>query len=288
MLLTIFTPTFNRAVKLQKLYNSLKSQATEEFEWLIIDDGSTDETESVVGGFIQDKSVAIRYFRQENGGKHRAYNKALELSRGKYFFCVDSDDWLADGAVRDLVDACKESGKEYFIVAYKEDEQGNLLSSRFPNVSDCTLRELSDKYRCGGEYSLIFPIESARRFPFPTFDGEGFITESVVYDRIGAVVRAKLLPKVVTVCEYQENGLTNNLNRIMKENPAGYCLYFMQRIDVAPSFKERVATAGKYNCFCGFAGEKKSAYTGRHKLLVLLTRPLGRIFRRYYIKKRGF
>lgn len=289
MRLTIFTPTYNRADKLDRLYQSLRRQSCLGFEWLIVDDGSTDGTGAVVSAFQSGaEDFPIRYFRQENGGKHRAYNKALEKAEGDYFFCVDSDDWLAEDAVEHILNACEGLNDRLFIAAYKQDEQGKRLSTEFPGIRECTLRELSDKYRCGGEYSLIFPTALARSFPFPVFDGEKFMGEAVVYDRIGAVADVRLLPQVITVCEYQEDGLSNNLNRIMQRNPAGYCLYFMQRIDLAPSLKERIITAGKYHCFCSFAGEQQSEYTGKYKLLVKLTKPLGALFRVYYVRKRGF
>ncbi len=289
MRLTIFTPTYNRADKLDRLYQSLLRQSCPAFEWLIVDDGSTDGTEAVVSVFQSGAAAfPIRYVRQENGGKHRAYNRALELAEGDCFFCVDSDDWLAEDAVEHLLEACESLNERLFIAAYKQDEQGKRLSTEFPGIRECTLRELSDKYRCGGEYSLIFPIGLARKFPFPVFDGEKFMGEAVIYDRIGMVADVRLLPQVLTVCEYQEDGLSNNLNRIMQRNPAGYCLYFMQRIDLAPSLKERIITAGKYHCFCSFAGEKQSEYTGKYRRLVRLTRPLGALFRVYYVRKRGF
>lgn len=289
MKLTIFTPAYNRASTLDRLFRSLVRQSVRDFEWLVIDDGSSDGTEAAVSAFMEEKpAFPIRYVRQENGGKHRAYNRALSLSEGEWFFCVDSDDCLADDAVENILPACEGLGGRRFLVAYKQDRQGRLLSAEFPSVRDCTLRELSDKWRCTGEFSLIFPTSLARKFPFPEFDGEKFVTESVVYDRIGEVASVRLLPRAVTVCEYQEDGLSGDPRSLMKKNPAGYCLYFMQRIDLAPSLRERIVTAGKYHCFGIFAGEKKSRYAGRHRLSVMLARPLGLLFRAYYVKKGGF
>ncbi len=289
MRLTIFTPTYNRADKLDRLYQSLLRQSCHAFEWLIIDDGSSDDTEGAVTAFQSSaQAFPIRYIKQENGGKHRAYNKALELAKGAYFFCVDSDDWLANNAVEHLLKACEGLNEKLFIAAYKQDEQGKRLSTEFPKIQECTLCELSAKYQCSGEYSLIFPTDLARKFPFPVFDGEKFITESVIYDRLSAVADVRLLPQVITICEYQEDGLSNNLNLVMKKNPAGYCLYFMQRIDIATSLRDRIITVGKYHCFCMFAREQRSKYIGNHRWLVRLTRPLGVLFRIYYVRKRGF
>ena len=288
MRITIFTPTYNRADKLQRVYESLIRQKSYDFEWLIIDDGSTDDTESTVIPYLQEKRFQVRYYRQKNGGKHRAYNLALQLAQGDWFLCVDSDDWLADNAVEQIVTCIGKLTDHQYIVAYKSDETGKQLSDDFPTIGNCTLKELSQHYRCNGEFSLVFPIVLAREFTFPTFKKERFITEAVIYDRIDREKSAILLPEIITICEYQEEGLSNNLNHIMKENPAGYCLYFMQRIDYQDSFFKRFITAGKYQCFCRFAKEQKSLYTGKFLITVALARPLGIVFLLYYKMMRGF
>lgn len=288
MKLTIFTPTHNRADKLNRVYKSLRGQYSFDFEWLIIDDGSTDDTETLVQSFLSEKYFFVRYYRQENGGKHRAYNRALKMAQGDWFFCLDSDDWLAKDAIEQIMTYINKEDKRRFIVAYKMDEKGMQLSDNFPCIHSCKLKELDQKYHCNGEYSMIFPIELARKFPFPLFEGERFVTESVVYDRLGAASDVTLLPRVLTVCEYQEDGLSNNLNQIMKNNPAGYCLYFMQRIDYYETFLQRFITAGKYQCFCRFAGKQKSKYIGKHPVMVTLAKPLGLLFLLYYKILRGF
>lgn len=288
MMLTIFTPTYNRADKLERIFISLCKQNCLDFEWLIIDDGSTDHTQDVVKSFMKAAPFSIRYCFQNNGGKHRAYNRALMLARGEFLFCVDSDDWLPEHAVRYIEAASKDLISKQYIVAYKLDEKGRQLSGEFPDAPVTSIRELDEKYRCNGEFSLVFPMGLARQYPFPEFDGERFITESVVYDRIDLAAQPKLLPKTLTICEYQSEGLTNNLNKIMKNNPAGYCLFFVQRIDIQSSFVKRVICAGKYQCFCLFAGNKKTTYNGRHRFLVTLSTPVGWAFACYYKWRRGF
>lgn len=287
-MLTIFTPTFNRAKKLKRVYDSLLSQSDENFEWLIIDDGSTDNTEDVVQSFLNEKRFSVRYVKQQNGGKHRAYNRALELARGDWFFCVDSDDWLADGAIGNILDfVCNREDK--LIFAYKKNEKGTLLSDEFPeNVAQISLQKLNDDCHCNGEFSIIFRTDFARKFPFPVFEGENFITEAVVYDRMTSVEKVSLLSQVLTICEYQEDGLSNNLNGVMKDNPAGYCLYFMQRIDIRKTMLQRFIAAGKYQCFCRFSGKQRSKYIGNHQAMVTLAKPLGLLFILYYKFLRGF
>ena len=131
MILTIFTPTYNRQDKLSRVYESLRCQNSALFEWLIVDDGSEDSTEKLVDSFIKEKKIPIKYIKQNNGGKHVAYNTALNYAEGEYFFCVDSDDWIED----DFIDKFNEeilsmAGDGY--IAYKIDSYGKLLSDEFP------------------------------------------------------------------------------------------------------------------------------------------------------------
>ena len=286
-MLTIFTPTFNRATKLRRVYENLLSQSDENFEWLIVDDGSTDDTNVIVKEFSTNK-FPIRYYKKENGGKHTAYNCALKLANGEFILCVDSDDWLSENAVR-MISQTLSKENANILMSYKSDQNGKLLSNPFPtSVNRAGILELSHFYQCTGEFSLIFRTEYARNFPFPVFKGERFITESVVYDRMFVSEKAVLLPEVITVCEYQNDGLTNNLNEIMKKNPAGYCLYFMQRIDVEYDIRKRISAIGKYHCFYIMSKENKIRYGGKHKILVHLFSPLGWIVYYYYKWVRGF
>lgn len=286
-MLTIFTPTFNRATKLKRVYDSLLSQSDESFEWLIVDDGSTDDTNAIVKEFSTNK-FPIRYYKKENGGKHTAYNCALKLANGEFILCVDSDDWLSENAVR-MISQTLSKENANILMSYKSDQKGKLLSNPFPtSVNRAGILELSHFYQCTGEFSLIFRTEYARNYPFPVFKGERFITESVVYDRMFASEKAVLLPAVITICEYQQDGLSNNLNRIMRANPAGYCLYFMQRIDIQKTMLQRIITAGKYQCFCQFSGKQRSEYIGNHPVMVTLAKPLGLLFLLYYKIFRGF
>ena len=281
MKLTVFTPLYNRADKLYRIYDSLLKQTDYDFEWLIIDDGSQDNAREVVDALKQQAALfSIRYIYQENGGKHMAYNAALELAEGEYFFCLDSDDWLAENAINNIMERI--TGDENIIVSYKTNEKGDLLSDKFPEgVLNSSFSDLYYKYKCFGEFSIIFRTSLARQFPFPEFKGELFIGELVIYDRMREF-QTVLLPKIITVCEYQSDGLTANINNTMKNNPAGYCLYFMQRIDMEKSFKKRLSAAGKYNCFRIFAKTQKTKYVGNHKVLVMVTKPLGLTFWLYY------
>lgn len=283
--ITVFTPTYNRKKTLRRLYESLCRQTSFDFEWLIVDDGSTEGTEAVVDSFSS-TDFPIRYFKKENGGKHTAYNLALQQAQGTYFFCVDSDDYLTPDAIELL---CGAVSFDCGLCAYKAAADGRQLSSEFPaGAVETTAFALYDKLGCHGEYAFVYPLHIARQVPFPVFEGERFMTESVAYDQLDKLCNVQLFPRVVTICEYQPYGLSARANRLMQENPAGYCLYFMQRIDLVSSFSERLLMAGKYQCFGILAHGNRTQYCGKYRLLTAACYPVGFVFLAYYKMFRGF
>ncbi len=287
-MLTVFTPAYNRENMLPRLYHSLCQQTCKDFEWLIIDDGSADDTNQVVQSFIHENKIHIRYYKKENGGKHTAHNLALEQAAGEWFLCVDSDDLLAADAVAKLTAKIVQLNGETGVIAYKQDLNGKLLSDAFPKEVQATqMYRLATEYGCRGEFSLAFSTDFARQYPFPVFAGERFVTECVVYDRMDQKGQFALLPEVITVCEYQPDGYSSNFSKLMKQNPSGFCLYFLQRIDLQTSWLQRIVTAGKYRCFRWICGRKELKYDGKHKALVALAVIPGAFFRIYYKLFRG-
>ena len=175
--ITVFTPTYNRKDTLQRLYRSLCAQTVFDFEWLIVDDGSTDGTEAAAGSFSSAR-FPVRYIKKENGGKHTAYNLALQQATGTYFLCVDSDDLLVPDAMEALREA---ASPECGICAYKSAADGKSLSTEFPpEIKETTFFGLYSELHCRGEYTFLYPLQIARKAPFPVFPGEALVTESVV------------------------------------------------------------------------------------------------------------
>lgn len=283
MKLTIFTPAYNRAEKLTRLYRSLQYQTCRDFEWLLVDDGSTDRTPELAREFVREQDFPVRYVRKENGGKHTAHNLALKEARGEWFLCVDSDDYLADGAVAALLAFLHERDLPEGVVAYKTDIRGSRLSGAFPEEPDrVKLHSLAMDYGCAGEFTLVFRTAFAKEYPFPVFPGERFVTESVIYDRMDREGWFALLRSVITICEYQADGYSSNFAKLMKSNPNGFCLYFLQRIDLQRRFLPRLVCAGKYWCFRSISGNRELEYEGPHRITVTLGRILGPVFRLYY------
>lgn len=290
MLITVFTPSYNRAHLLPRLYESLLQQSSHNFEWLIVDDGSEDQTQSVVEAMQKEQKIPIRFLKKENGGKHTAHNAALQIAAGEWFLCVDSDDSMPKDAIRQLEALILRAQKQdCAILGCKAALDGSVLCKP---VED-TLPHLSfyshPILRCGGEYAMAFRTDVLRQYPFPVIPSERFMTEEVLLDALELAGYTVMPSSIVLIlCEYQPDGLTANISRIMKRNPAGYCLYFMQRIDLQPSWKSRFLIAGKYRCFCLFAGKKKTPYRGKHPVCAALAAPLGLLFWVYYKLLRGF
>lgn len=288
-MLTIFTPTYNRAVTICRTYNSLVNQTCKDFEWLIVDDGSSDGTENLVQGWIAEADFPIRYIVQPNGGKYRAYNNGLKHAEGEFFICVDSDDWLPINAVELILsysDKLRADESLAGIIALKMFQDGKVLGKPYKNPG--TSRSLYDLELSGegGERSLIFKTSVAQMFPFPEETAEKFVGESIIYDRFHGKYEFIISNDVLTVCEYQLDGLSSNPHALMLRNPAGYKLYFAQRIDMAPSFVERIAYVLRYHAFRLLYGGVAYDYKGQHRLLVTMLAPLGYFVKLFYNSKK--
>lgn len=288
MFLTVFTPTYNRANTLRRTFESLIKQNFRDFEWLIIDDGSTDETASIAMTFKEEANFLVRYYHQEHGGKHRAYNKALELAAGNYFFTVDSDDWLTVNSLEDIahnLSVNKGLDSVCGLMALKQNANGRIYGSRFPESPMITKWLQLEKLKCNGERSLVFKTKIARQYPFPIIPGETFVTENVVYEKIGRDWSFLATNNSLTVCEYQSDGLTENIYKLMLDNPVGFMIYHAQRVDQASDIITAIKHTLRYHAFRVIANDsntKSHSYSGRFQFMVNLLAPLGFLGKIYY------
>ena len=223
--LTVFTPAYNRAEKLKRAYESLKRQTEKDFVWIIVDDGSVDDTENAVKDFIREGVVDIKYFRQTNGGKMRAHNRGVGEADSELFVCLDSDDLLTDRAVERIYEVWEGIGDKSSyagIIAYKgemaartegsdayglhnfdKDQLLPIYGNYFPDNKDCSFRELYQK-GFSGETTLVFRTELLRQNLFPEIEGEKYVPEDVVYDRIDEGHIFRFFPEILTLCELVE------------------------------------------------------------------------------------
>ena len=230
--LTIFTPTYNRAYILPKLYDSLCEQTCQDFDWLIVDDGSTDHTKELVGDWIKEKKISIRYVCQENGGKMRAYNKAVSLTETELFVCVDSDDQLAsEFVVKDSLafwDERKNSCLEKKIAGMVSLRRSLYGKQRLASISYGSLHDICSNYK--GETTIFLLTEILRNYPYPSFEGEIFITDVYIYDRMDEDYFFLFHPYISQKCDYHEDGYTMSYRQLLFKNPRGHREYHAQRI----------------------------------------------------------
>ena len=280
MLITVFTPTYNRAETLRRTFESLCAQSFQDFEWLVVDDGSTDRTSEQIAEFKKCAQFPIEYHLKENGGKHTAYNSALTLAKGRLFFTVDSDDWLPEHSlelISQKADELLSDSRLGGIVALKELPDGKIISRSYPkNLHRSTLQDL-ERAGLGGERSLVFKTAVAAQYPFPVICGERFMTECVVYDKIAMAYEFLTSNDVLTICEYQDCGLSSNPRKLMALNPGGYKIYFRNRIDQASGMKERLNYIVRYLIFKHLTSPKKQVddYHGRWNFICRLLSPAG-------------
>ncbi len=233
--LTIFTPTWNRADLLPRLFRSIADQvpADGSVEWLVIDDGSTDNTPAVLSRFATERPDLVRFLRVENGGKHRAINRGLDESRGEMFFVVDSDDYLTTESVHKVLGWIEQtSGDELLagVGALMSDPSGAILGNAIfpeaPVVSDVIDR----RQRLGvqGDIAKIVRTRLLRQFRFPEIEGENFVAESIVWNRISESYRFLYFNDVIYVADYQPGGLSAQSVCNRMRNPIGATMLYAE------------------------------------------------------------
>lgn len=227
--LTIFTPTYNRGYIIRQCYESLCRQSNKNFVWLIVDDGSTDNTEQIINSFINEDKIKIIYFRQKNSGKHVAHNTGVLMCETEIFVCVDSDDYLSDDAVQLIYDTWDKVGNDKSlagIVALRGKSHNELLGTPMPdNIEKSSIFDLYDKYKFKGDTILVFKTDILKKYLFPVFEGEKFVTEAVIYDQISQEYDMALLNRVLYFCEYLDDGYSKNILSIHKKIRKGICFF---------------------------------------------------------------
>ena len=232
MRITVFTPTYNRAYTLTRLYDSLKNQTFHDFEWVIVYDVSTDDTTMVVNRFVDEKPFfPIVYERTENGGKHRAINRGIKHVSGELMLLMDSDDWLREDAL-ELIDNVEktipEQEKDSFagVQGLCAHTDGEIIGKTFEGeVLDTTTIERS-KHNITGDKCEVYYTGVMRRYPFPEFEGERFLTEGLVWDKMAADgLKIRYFNEAIYFCEYLEDGLTHGGNMLYARNPKQWGLF---------------------------------------------------------------
>ena len=243
--ITIFTPTYNRANLLKRVFFSLKNQTNNNFIWLIIDDGSIDNTHLIVNEFIKTSSFEIKYIYQENGGKYRAHNTAVKNCETKYFLILDSDDYLTSDAIDILYKKIKEIENEdkiSGIIGNRIDEMTKKpIGKEIPNIKIASGNELYQKYNFVGDTLRLYKTKILSEFLFPEILNENFISENVVFDKIDKKYKMLVIKEKIYIGEYQEKGYSNNIYKVHRNNPKGYLLTLNSAAKYAITLKKKIS-----------------------------------------------
>lgn len=229
-MLSVVTATYNRKHLLTRLYDSLIMQTCKNFEWIVVDDGSTDGTDELINELIIKSHIRIKYIKKSNGGKHKALNIGVEKCEGEIIFFVDSDDYLLNDAVEFIEQEwskVKSNFKFAGISGIKVYQNGSIIGTNSSNMyDDVNSFEYRYKLKIQGDKAEVFRKDILLKYKFPEFPGEKFLPEAVVFNRIaydGYLLRWTNKP--LTVCEYREDGLTNSGCSLFANSWKGYSLY---------------------------------------------------------------
>ncbi len=262
--LTILTPTYNRARILGKLYHSLCNQSNKNFEWIIVDDGSDDETRELVVPWIEKKRVqtsskitgvsqcgfVVKYLWQNNGGKHTAVNRGVEEAQGKYTFIVDSDDSLPKSSVDTVINMLKTIQKENMlggVAGFMAHHDGKIIGHGYNfDILDTNSLDLRYKYHIQGDMAEVFRTDVLREFPFPEFAEEKFCPEALVWNRIAQKYNLRFFHEVIYFRDYLAGGLTDKITKIRQNSPLGSCTHYKELNGYSVPFIQKAKAAINY------------------------------------------
>lgn len=286
-LVTVITPTYNRAYKLGDCYNSLLSQTNNSFIWMIIDDGSTDNTEELVNNWKKENKIQIIFLKKVNGGKASALNLAFEHIKTIYWVCLDSDDVFVENAIsialKELQEI-KDDNKACGILALRNNPDGTVMGNkRIPkNVENTTVLELRNKYKIRSEYIEFYKTDFTKPYRFPIIAGENFISSGYFSQVLNEDYYYKVSQSTLCICEYLNDGLTQNKNKVIIKNPKGYTLIMLNGFKNSSGFFYRSLWCIKY-----ISGSLLSGYSIKQTIrkspnpnLTRLLIPLGWIVKR--------
>lgn len=276
--LTIFTPAYNRAYTLHLGYEALLRQTSKDFEWLIIDDGSSDNTRELVESWIAENKIPIRYHYQENQGMHGAHNTAYRLINTELNTCIDSDDYMPDDAVEKIIAFWRKYGSKQVagIVGLDADFDGKLIGTPFKE-NNVPIR-LSHFYNQGGkgDKKYVYRSDIICNYPeYPIFQGEKYVSLGYKYELIEQDYPVLAMNEVLVNVEYRPDGSSLNMFRQYIKNPQGFAFIRKSSMQLAPTAKRRFMEAIHYVSSSLILKNKRFLQESPRKLLTLCAIPFG-------------
>lgn len=288
--LTVFTPTYNRSSLLSRLYESLKNQSNKNFIWMIIDDGSTDDTGDLAKLWQQEGIIEILYFYKKNEGMHSAHNIAYEKITTPWNTCIDSDDTLAENGVARIYRAVKSVEMDvdfYAVVGLDADQKGNLIGTEFPKgVEKMKFYETYQKYQVTGDKKIVYRTSIMKKLAaYPIFENERLVPldyKSLLADQFAYI---KPVNEVWCIVEYQIDGSTKNMLKQYRRNPRGFAFSRIARINYGKTFKEKIKNAIHLVSSSFFSKDYASLFKTNAPGVVFIAFPAG-ILLNLYIRSR--
>ena len=231
--ITVCTPTYNRGHLLIKLYNSFKQQEFKEFQWLVVDDGSNDNTEEIIKKFIDENFIKIKYIKKANGGKHTALNVAIDNADGELFWIVDSDDYITNDSLKYIWSQWSNiKNKELYagISGLRAYKNGTVIGTKYnEKYLDTDALSFRYKFKVQGDKAEVYRTSILKKHKFPEFKGEKYVTEALVWNRIANEnFKLRYLNKITYICEYLDGGLTNTSDKNIMDSWQGTTLYYKE------------------------------------------------------------
>ena len=280
-MITVLTPSYNRGDLLKNLYQSLRDQIFDDFEWIIVDDGSTDSTSEIITHFKEDKKIAIKYIKQSNGGKHTAINAGVKISTGELIIIVDSDDTLPKDSLLIInnqylkIRVDTTVGGVCGLMAHHDNIViGNCNLLPQGNISSIDMRF---KYGFLGDVCEVFKTDVLREFPFPEIYNEKFCPEDLVWNRIARKYTLYFFNQVVYYRDYLDGGLTSKIVKIRMKSPIASTICYGEMLDLDIPIKSKIKAAINYWRFYLCIKNKSKAEKKIAPLWISLL-PVGLIF----------
>lgn len=242
--LTVFTPTYNRAHTIGRTYESLCRQTSKDFCWLVVDDGSVDNTKELVGKWIKEDKIPIRYIYQQNQGMHGAHNTAYRNIDTELNTCIDSDDYMPDDAVEKIISFWKKYGSKKYagIIGLDATSDGKLIGEPFPEeLKATTLRGYYENLHGRGDKKMIYRTEVIKKYPpYPLFENERYVGLAYLYNMIDVDYQLLVSNHVYVIVEYQDDGSSRSMWKQYWKNPKGFA--FLRKFDMmqTKSWKRKI------------------------------------------------
>lgn len=258
--LSIVTPAYNRGELLKNCYESLQGQSNQDFEWIVVDDGSQDSTKEIMEQILANKdSISVQYIWKENGGKHTALNASHPYIRGKYVLILDSDDTLTPDAVEEVLLGWGlfETDPGVGVIRFaRRTKDGRICAYAKEEYIPTDLLREQRVFAASGDSCEVIRTDLFLKYPFPVFEGERFLAETALWYRVGLESECVYINKPIYICEYLQGGLTQSGKKLQITNPNGGMFNAGLRMHRRCLMRERMKAGMLYCCYGFFAGKK--------------------------------